>query len=76
MPPTNIGVYTGGDQAARYAYYEALKATFVAYKQHKDVSVQMIIHIFGDAVFLNLHDVHHHLVGHSQLELLVYLKTT
>ena len=51
----NISVYIGADQATGCAY-EASNATFVAYKQHKDTSVQMRIHIFGDAVFLNLHE--------------------
>ena len=48
----------------------------MAYKQHKDTSVRMIIYIFGNDVFLNLQDVHQHLIGHSPLEFLVYLKTT
>ena len=34
----------------------------------------MIIYIFGDAVFLNLQDVHQHLVGHTPLELLAHLE--
>ena len=75
VPPTNIGAYTVNSQEAWYLY-EALKATFAAYKQHKDASVRMIIHIFGNYVFLNLQDVHQHLVGYSPLELLAYLKTT
>ena len=53
VPPTNIGAYGSGDQAAKYTY-EALEATFVAYKRHKNATVRMIIHIFGEDVFLNL----------------------
>ena len=69
LPPTNIGAYAGTNQAEWYAY-EASKATIAAYKRHKDAVVQIIIDIFGDALFLNLHDLHQHLVGHSPLELL------
>ena len=45
VPPTDIGAYTGNNQRAQYLY-ESSKATFVGYKQHKDASVRMIIHIF------------------------------
>ena len=75
MPPTNIGTYGGGDMAARYAY-EASKATFSAYKRHKDATVQMILHIFGTVVFLNLQDIHSFVVGNTPLELVAYLKCT
>ena len=75
VPPTNVGAYAGNNQAARYAY-EASKATYTAYKRHMDATVRMIIHIFGDNVFLNLQDVHQHLVGHSSLELLEHLEDT
>ena len=75
VPPIDIGTFAGADQAARYAY-EASKVQFVAYKRHKDAVVRMIVYIFGDNVFLNLQDIHQHLVGHSPLELLEYLKDT
>ena len=75
VPPTNIIVYGGGDQAAQYAY-EASKTTFVAYKRHKDATVRMIIHIFATVVFLNFQDIHGFVVEHTPLELLVYLKQT
>ena len=35
----------------------------------------MIVHLFGDVVFLNLHDAHQHLVGHTPMELFEYLET-
>ena len=75
MPPTNVGAYGGVDQAARYNY-EVSKATYAAYKRHKDTTVPIIFHIFGEVVFLNIQDVHQHLVGHTPLELLEYLETT
>ena len=75
VPPTDIGAYGGGDQAERYAY-EASKASYAAYKRHKDATVRMIIHIFGEVVFLNLQDIHQNLVDHTPLEFLAYLKRT
>ena len=75
MLSTNIDAYGGGDQAARYAY-ETSKATFAAYKRHKDTTVRLIIHICGEVVFLNLQEVHQYLVGHTPLELLAYLERT
>lgn len=75
VPPIDIGAYEGGDQAARYSY-EASKQTFAAYKRHMGETVQIIIHIFGETVFLNLQNVHQHIVGHTPLELLAHLEDT
>ena len=48
----------------------------MAYKQHKNATIRMSINIFGNDVFLNLHDDHQHLIGHSPLGILTNLETT
>ena len=53
VPPNNIDAYTGNNQRARYLY-EVSKEIFEAYKRYKDTSVQIVIHIFRNDVFLNL----------------------
>ena len=63
----------GAGQADRYAY-ELQRNTYASYKRHKDATVRMIIYIFGNDVFLNLQDVHQHLVGHTPLQLLAHLE--
>ena len=73
--PIDVGAYIGQDQAAQYLY-ENQKATYAAYKQHLDATVQMILYIFGEDVFLNLVDAHQHLMDHTPLELLAYLEDT
>ena len=73
VPPINVVAYVGANQADHYAY-ETQRNTYASYKRHKDATVRMIIYIFGNDVFLNLQDVHQHLVGHSPLELLAHLE--
>ena len=70
--PVNVGAYAGIDQAAWYRY-ESQKATYIAYKRFKDATVRMVIHIFGEHVFLSLHDAHGHIIGHTPVELIAYL---
>ena len=60
--PVNVVAYVGNSQAERYAY-ETQRSTFASYKRHKDATVRMIVYIFGDDVFLNLKDIHQHLVS-------------
>ena len=71
--PVNVVGYAGANQADRYAY-ELQRNTYASYKRHKDATVRMIIYIFGNDVFLNLQDVHQHLVGHTPLQLLAHLE--
>ena len=55
IPPVDPLVFGGGNAAARYLH-ETQKITFQAYKRHKDATVRMILHIFGEVVFLALQD--------------------
>ena len=73
VPPADVVAYVGAGQADRYAY-ELQRNTYASYKRHKDAIVRMIIYIFGNDVFLNLQDVHQHLVGHTPLQLLAHLE--
>ena len=73
VPPVNVVAYAGANQADRYAY-ELQRNTYASYKRHKDATVRMIIYIFGNDVFLNLRDVHQHLVGHTPQQLLAHLE--
>ena len=71
--PVNVVGYAGAGQADRYAY-ELQQNTYASYKRHKDATVRMIIYTFGNDVFLNLQDIHQHLVGHTPLQLLAHLE--
>ena len=73
VPPINVVAYVGANQADCYVY-ETQRNTYASYKWYKDATVRMIIYIFGNDVFLNLQDVHQHLVGQSPLELLAHLE--
>ena len=70
--PVNVVGYAGAGQADRYAY-ELQQNTYASYKRHKDATVRMIIYTFGNDVFLNLQDIHQHLVGHTPLQLLLLI---
>ena len=75
IPPADPPIFGGGDAAARYLH-ETQNITFQAYKQHKDATVRMILHIFGEVVFLSLADNHGLIVGHTPRELITHLEHT
>ena len=75
IPPIDPLVFGGGDAAARYLH-ETQKITFQAYKRHKDATIRMILHIFGETVFLALQDPHGLIVGHTPRELITHLEQT
>ena len=43
-------------------------------QKHNNATVQMLLYVFGNAIFLPLQDIYGHVMGHSPLELVNHLK--